>query len=420
MSELPEGWAQPLLTEVASITAGIGFPKHLQGKTTGDLPFYKVSDISRATLEHSGELKFAQNFVSHAVVRELRGHVVPAGSTVFAKIGEAIRLNRRALTTRDCLVDNNVFAITPNDLILSRYLYLFLRTQSLGDLSRSTTVPSLRKSDIGTISIPLPPLPEQRRIADALDALLARVDACRERLDRVPDLLKRFRRAVLAAATSGELTREWRGEDRNDEHASTWNETTLTQLCVTDRVITYGVIKLGDEVTDGIPCLRTSNVRWLRVDTEGMKRISPSLSLEYARTILRGGEVLVNVRGTLGGVAVATNDMSGWNVSREVAVVPVNTKLAISSYLAFWVGSEQAQRWLSRVERGVAYVGINIEDLRTLPVSLPPLPEQHEIVCRVEELFAMADRLEARYAAARAAVERLAPAALAKAFRGEL
>ena len=56
----------------------------------------------------------------------------------------------------------------------------------------------------------LAPLNEQKRIADKLDALLARVDACRERLDRVPLILKRFRQAVLAAATSGRLTEDWR------------------------------------------------------------------------------------------------------------------------------------------------------------------------------------------------------------------
>ena len=57
------------------------------------------------------------------------------------------------------------------------------------------------------------PLNEQKRIADKLDAVLARVDACRERLDRVPAILKRFRQAVLAAATSGKLTEEWREEN---------------------------------------------------------------------------------------------------------------------------------------------------------------------------------------------------------------
>ncbi|MFM2432516.1 MAG: hypothetical protein RLZZ511_3730, partial [Cyanobacteriota bacterium] len=60
------------------------------------------------------------------------------------------------------------------------------------------------------------------------------------------------------------------------------------------------------------------------------------------------------------------------------------------------------------------------EEIRSLGISLPPLEEQHEIVRRVETLFAKADRIEAQYQKARQAVDRLTPALLAKAFRGEL
>ena len=112
--------------------------------------------------------------------------------------------------------------------------------------------------------------------------------------------------------------------------------------------------------------------------------------------------------------------MAGWNVSREVAVVPVDKTQIDSSFLAYWIGSDASQRWLGRVKKGVAYIGISIEDLRNLPIGIPPMWEQQEIVHRVECLFAYAGRLEARYAAARAQVERLTPALLDKAFRGEL
>jgi type I restriction enzyme S subunit len=277
---------------------------------------------------------------------------------------------------------------------------------------------------VATLNIPLAPLNEQKRIADKLDAVLARVDACRARLDRVPAILKRFRQSVLAAATSGKLTEEWREERASDIRMNgsslKWAEQPLSGLCARERVITYGVIKLGIEVPKGVPCLRTSNVRWLRIDTEGMRRIDPALCLEYSRTILKGGEVLVNVRGTLGGVAVATPEMAGWNVSREVAVVPVDTERLDSAYLACWIGSAGSQRWLGGVKKGVAYVGINIEDLRNLPVRVPSMEEQREIVRRVGLLHTYADRLEVRYAAAGAQVERLAPTLLAKAFRGKL
>lgn len=264
--------------------------------------------------------------------------------------------------------------------------------------------------------VPVAPVNEQKRIADKLDTVLTRVDAVNTRLARVAPILKRFRQSVLAAATSGRLTEDWR-KTRGGPQAE---KTTLQSICQQHRVITYGVVKLGDETPGGTPCLRTSNVRWLRFELEGMKLIHPALSAEYKRTVLCGGEVLVNVRGTLGGVAVATSEMAGWNVSREVAVVPVDQKTADPAFIALWIASEDCQRWLTGVTKGVAYTGINIEDLRTLPLELPGKEEQAEIVRRVETLFAFADRLEARLQTAQTATERLTPALLAKAFRGEL
>lgn len=117
---------------------------------------------------------------------------------------------------------------------------------------------------------------------------------------------------------------------------------------------------------------------------------------------------------------MATNCMAGWNVSREVAVVPVDQTLASPAYISLWIATDKCQRWLTGVAKGVAYTGINIEDLRTLPLELPLKEEQTEIVRRVEILFAFADRLEARLQAAQSAADRLTPSLLAKAFRGEL
>lgn len=139
--------------------------------------------------------------------------------------------------------------------------------------------------------VPFAPRPEQKRIADKLDTALSRVDAVNTRLACVAPLLKRFRQSVLAAATSGRLTKDWRVAQGLNQGT----EITLQAICMPDRAITYGVVKLGDETPTGTPCLRTSNVRWLRFDLDGIKRIHPKISAEYGRTVLRGGEVLVNV-----------------------------------------------------------------------------------------------------------------------------
>lgn len=268
------------------------------------------------------------------------------------------------------------------------------------------------------LPVRVPPLAEQEEIAAKLGELLTKVDTIKARLNAIPVLLKRFRQSVLAAAVSGRLTEGWRNQ--REIASETWPRVELQQVCEKHRLITYGVIKLGKEVRDGTPCLRTSNVRRLRFELDGLKKIDPNLSAEYSRTVLRGGEVLVNVRGTLGGVAVVDEDMAGWNVSREVAVVPVDPKKLSPKLLSFWLASDLSQNWLGRVKKGVAYVGINIKDLKTLPVGLPTDEEQAEIVRRVDQLFAFADQIEKRVQAAHNRVNRLTPSILAKAFRGEL
>jgi len=267
------------------------------------------------------------------------------------------------------------------------------------------------KGKFEATEIDLPPLNEQRRIVAKLTDLLKRSKTAREELARISRLAKRYKEAILSAAFRRLAVRGVSGLCEKKE---------LGDVCDQERTITYGVIKLGEEVANGTPCLRTSNVRWLQVDTDGIKTISPALSREYGRTILRGGEVLVNVRGTLGGVAVATPDMKGWNVSREVAVVPVDTARVDSDYLAYWIGSDASQLWLRNVQKGVAYTGINLADLRKLPVDLPSIEEQRDIVQHIQSAHARAKAFANETERARALLDRLDQATLGKAFRGDL
>ena len=111
-------------------------------------------------------------------------------------------------------VNQHVCIIRPNEALEPRFLNAYLSSPEMQDRiwadNYGVTRQALTKQQILGFDIPTPPLPEQKRIADKLDSVLARVDACRDRLDRLPALLKRFRQSILAAATSGRLTEEWR------------------------------------------------------------------------------------------------------------------------------------------------------------------------------------------------------------------
>ncbi len=252
----------------------------------------------------------------------------------------------------------------------------------------------------------LPPLNEQRRIVAKLDAVFDKTRSIREKLDRLPRLLGNLQKSILNSLL-------------NDKNSESWKEIALVDLCEPDRALTYGIIKLGDHKEDGIPVLRSSNVRHLGLELGGIKKVSPSLSDEYSRTILRGNEVAVTVRGTLGGVAAVSQEHAGWNVSREVAVIPLKQEIN-PEFVALAIASPKSQAWLRGSYKGVAYTGINIGDLKLLQIRLPNRPKQDEIVLRFKAALAATQNLTASVNSGIERAERLQASILSKAFRGEL
>lgn len=232
--------------------------------------------------------------------------------------------------------------------------------------------------------------------------------------------------ADLLARILAERRASWSGRGRYKEPAAPdtsslpplpegWCWATAEQISDENRPITYGVIKLGDYIPNGIPVLRSSDVRHLRLDTCGVKKISPQIASNYSRTFLKGGEILLTVRGTLGGVVVAPIACAGYNISREVAMIA--PKLSnVSSCCALFIGSIQLQNWLLQRAKGIAYTGINIETLKDLPIPLPPLAEQRRIVAEVERQLSVLNELEAAVTANLARATRLRQAILQKAF----
>jgi len=172
------------LGEVGEIQSGSGFPKKHQGKSVGEHPFAKVGDISNAKIIEGKTISTAENYVDDDTLRTLRAKLFPANSVVFAKIGEAIRKNRRCITTRPMAFDNNVMGVAGDtNKVTPEFLFRYFETLDFVEFSNSTTVPSIRKSEMENLKIPLPPLAEQKRIAAILDKA---------------DALRRKRREALA------------------------------------------------------------------------------------------------------------------------------------------------------------------------------------------------------------------------------
>ena len=181
-------WKTGRCRDIATVLPGYGFPDRFQGNKKGQFPFYKVSDISRAIEEGKKSISEARNYIESDVLEEIRGKPVPTGTIIFAKIGEAIRSNRRVVTTKPAVIDNNTAGVKAIETKSSDdFLFYLWSNVSLIDHAGGV-VPAVSKSALENVPLCYPSDPqEQRRIADCLglvDDLIAaegrKLDALRQ------------------------------------------------------------------------------------------------------------------------------------------------------------------------------------------------------------------------------------------------
>lgn len=183
-------------------------------------------------------------------------------------------------------------------------------------------------------------------------------------------------------------------EEKSFQIPQGWEWCRIDDCVACNREISYGVIKLGAEPKiGGVPTLRCSDVKPGYIDLSGVRKVSPEIEESYIRTRLQGGEVLINIRGTLGGVATVSEHLKGYNIAREVAMIPVHESLS-ASYLVNTISSKFFWDKIEANIKGIAYKGLNLSSLRSFVIPIPPLAEQHRIVTKVDELMAICDQLK--------------------------
>lgn len=392
MSEIPDTWINTNLKTVANLVTGNTPSTKSPEYYGGSVPFVKPGDLDSAD-----PITVTEQQLTELGAQQCR--LVRAGSTLVSCIGNLGKVGFAGVPLATNQQINS--AEFHREIVDDRYGYYLCKTLKswMERESSATTIAILNKGKFGEAPFPLAPLPEQKRIANKLDTVLTRVDAVNTRLARVAPLLKRFRQSVLAAATSGRLTEDWRGGRAVNE---TWRVIPLgkyvenhdgARVPISETLRTerrgaypyYGASGVIDTI-DGF----THEGKFVLIGEDGANLVTRSKPIAFIAT----GKIWVN----------------------NHAHVLKCKEGASDEYLAYYINSIDLTPYVS----GSAQPKLNQKNLNTIPVPVPPTEEQTEIVRRVETLFAFADRLEARLAQAQTAATRLTPALLAKAFRGEL
>ena len=412
MSELPQGWIECALVDVGEIVTGNTPSKNVLENYGDKYPWVKPPDlgIDRPITETS-------EFLSEQGGKQAR--LLPIGSTLVSCIGILGKIGYAGTVLASNQQINSV--VFDSRLVFSRYGFYFCKTLRpwLEENSSSTTVAIVNKGRFSLAPFTLPPLNEQSRIVAKLEEVLAKVNTSQKRLARIPVILKRFRQAVLAAACSGRLTADWREErgfGEGEELPEGWVFSTLRKLC---SGFQYGT-SAKSEPSGKVPVIRMGNIQNGKIDWSNLAYTSDAVEIE--KYCLNSGDVLFNRTNSpelVGKTAIYRGEQPAIFAGYLIKIK--NGAMLDSEYLNFCLNSSHAKEWCQQVKTdGVSQSNINAQKLADYEINLPPLPEQQEIVRRVESFFTLADQLEARYQKAKTHVNKLTQSILAKAFRGEL
>ena len=198
IGKIPSSWSMHRIRINYSIISGNGFSPALQGVTEGDLPVCKASDISIA----GKVITSAANFISYETANANRFNIVPAGSIIFAKIGEAMKKNNRAICGVPCCIDNNCQALVPEE-IDSSYSYYLLRCIDMAWFDNAGTIPCISNSKLKDCHIPFPTIHEQEEIAEFLDCKCSEIDSLvREKQELIIDF-EQYKHSLIYETVTG-------------------------------------------------------------------------------------------------------------------------------------------------------------------------------------------------------------------------
>ncbi|MGF1736514.1 restriction endonuclease subunit S [Photobacterium satsumensis] len=407
MSQLPKGWVETTLVNIANWGSG-GTPKRSESSYYGgDTPWVKTGDLGPKRLSTASE------YISQAGLDNSSAKLFPKGSVAIAMYGATIGktsiLDFDTTTNQACAVGNPFEGVTNTE-----FLYYFLNSekQRFIDKGKGGAQPNISQQMIKAHEVMLPPLAEQQRIVEKLDEVLAQVDTIKARLDGIPAIIKRFRQSVLAAAVSGKLTLLVKEPPK------------FTKLGDTGVEIKTGpfgsALHKSDYIEGGISVINPMHINDGKITPATQMSITSEKYESLAAWHLKDDDVVVGRRGEMGRAAVVKGTSLEPCLCGTGSMILRCGEYISSEYLSYVIRSPVAVSYFNATSVGSTMVNLNQKVIKSLEVYFPPIEEQKEIVRLVYQYFAFADTIEAQVKKAQARVDNLTQSILAKAFRGEL
>lgn len=327
-----------------------------------DICFVKpdiISDTGISIIEDSNEYisKNARN----------RARVVGKGTVLVTCIGSIGKVG--IVSNDESAFNQQINAIVPYPTVNARYLaYAMIQArQRLEAIANAPVVPIINKTQFGDFQINIEnDVSKQEIIVLKLDKLCAIIESRKKELAKLDELTK---------ARFVELF----GDPIRNEYG--WKTLSLLDSLEKGRTVSYGIVQTGDDFENGVPVFRPIDIAAGHMPKrEDLKKTDPLISAQYKRTLLKGNELLITVRGSVGETFQTTPEFEGCNVGRNIVPLVTEPNKINQRFLQELFAQDPIKRWLKGITKGIALQGLNMSEFKEMPVIMPPLEKQNSFV----------------------------------------
>ncbi|MGH9883899.1 MAG: restriction endonuclease subunit S [bacterium] len=391
-----ESWRDESLGVVlAGIDAGWSPACIERAPSTGQWGILKVSAVTTGRFKRDEAKTLPDALSPRAEIAVKRGDVIMARANgVAALVGMTAQVCEdieRLMLSDKLLRLNPKPQLVTHDYLASLMLSFDVRAQLDRVLSGSSGQRNISQTQVRALRVRLPPLPEQARIAEILDTL----DETIRKTEQLIAKLKQVKQGLLhdlltrGIDDNGEL----RDPDRQlaqfkdslvGRLPKTWEVKPLDDVVDPARPIAYGILMPGTGYPGGVPVIKVKDIIGGRVRLDGLLLTSPALDYEYRRSRVKTGDLLFTIRGTVGRMAIVPPQLESANITQDTARIAVRG--ANVSFVRQYLEMAKPQHFIGVHTLGVAVQGINLRDVRRIPIAKPPRTEADEIAKRLEAI----------------------------------
>lgn len=402
------GWSTKPLGDACDWQRGLTYSKSDEVDVSDNIVL-RATNIDLATnLLDLGELKYINEKV---IVPDSKK--VKVGSLIICTAsGSKSHLGKVAYIDNDYGYAFGGFMgmLTPKHELNSKFLFHLMTSPAYKDfiaaLSDGANINNLKFDDLRQFVIPVPPLPEQQHIVTLLDEAFEGIATAKANAEKNLQNARAIFESHLQSVFN----------NQGDGWKCIAFEDTVDSACT----LSYGIVQPGEEYAGGMPIVRPTDLGGKTIEIEGLKRIDPALAASYRRTTLRGGDLLLCVRGTTGQISIASKNLAGANVTRGIVPIFFEPTVVAQDFGYYLMRSGFVQSQIREKTYGTALQQINIGDLRNLKLPIPPLAKQAALTTRLDELSGETQRLESIYQQKLTALDELKKSMLHRAFNGDL